>query len=490
MERITVVSADAVLAEKLTTALTAVGTVDTRATVSASPAGLHVIHVDGDPTVVERARPCRVIAVLARGSLGAIVDMMATSDAVIGMVTADDFDPGELAAMAARAISRRPFGLDRLLPGARIHHRTVRDHADKSTCSAHIAELVQRDVPRAYHAPIEQCLDEMLTNALYDAPVDEHGRQVFGELSARDRMTAWIDQRVDVHYACDGRRFAIAVRDGFGSLERGVVLRVLHKCLHASQPVDRRVSGAGLGLYLMATSSTAIYFSVVPGLATEVTCVFELASEARLARFGFFLEATDETGQLPVRSHPAKLGRRPRPGLVVAALATVAAAIGGFAMWRLTRPDPVPLSLPRTAATLTLATQPAGAAVTIDGKPMGGAPVVAAALAPGSTVLVTFALRGYRPAQTTVQVPAAGDIRRVLQPLERSSDLVRVHFVSTPPGARIVGDGATSHTYTPAYVFVEANKLQRFTLTMPKHAPFVIEPFTAQGADVIEKSAV
>jgi hypothetical protein len=37
-------------------------------------------------------------------------------------------------------------------------------------------------------------------------------------------------------------------------------------------------------------------------------------------------------------------------------------------------------------------------------------------------------------------------------------------------------------------VFVEANRIQRFTLTMPKHVPLVIEPFTpGRGAHELEK---
>ncbi|MBA3541561.1 MAG: hypothetical protein H0T79_18250, partial [Deltaproteobacteria bacterium] len=81
--------------------------------------------------------------------------------------------------------------------------------------------------------------------------------------------------------------------------------------------------------------------------------------------------------------------------------------------------------------------------------------------------------------------------KRLVQPLAIADELVRVRFVSNPPGARIVQadhPATTDRTYTPADVFVEADKLQRFTLTMPKHAPVVIEPFTpARGAQGLEK---
>jgi hypothetical protein len=63
-----------------------------------------------------------------------------------------------------------------------------------------------------------------------------------------------------------------------------------------------------------------------------------------------------------------------------------------------------------------------------------------------------------------------------------------VRFVSNPPGAEVVNSGqapstsstsSIDRTYTPADVFVEVNQVQRFTLTMARHVPLVIEPFVA-----------
>jgi hypothetical protein len=80
---------------------------------------------------------------------------------------------------------------------------------------------------------------------------------------------------------------------------------------------------------------------------------------------------------------------------------------------------------------------------------------------------------------------------RFLQPLEASDQFVRVRFVSNPPGAEVVEQGrpqAVDRTYTPADVFVEASRVQRFALIMPGHVPLVIAPFTpGRGAPALEK---
>src|SRR5262249_53611289 len=118
-----------------------------------------------------------------------------------------------------------------------------------------------------------------------------------------------VEQKAIVQYACDGKRFAVSVRDAFGTLERATVLRYLYKCLHSDQQIDRKAGGAGLGLYLMTNAASDVYFNVLPGVATEATCVFDLeAAKLQLNRFGFFTERIDAAGRLaagPSRLLPA-----------------------------------------------------------------------------------------------------------------------------------------------------------------------------------------
>jgi hypothetical protein len=111
----------------------------------------------------------------------------------------------------------------------------------------------------------------MLMNAVYDAP-GQTGVQADAVLQL----------------ACDGRRFGVTVRDSFGTLTRATVLRYLHKCLHQTRQIDDKVGGAGLGLYMLANTASAVVFCVKPGVSTQVTCVFDLtASKLQLRQFGF-----------------------------------------------------------------------------------------------------------------------------------------------------------------------------------------------------------
>jgi hypothetical protein len=408
-------------------------------------------------------------------------------------------------------------------------------------------------------------------NALYDAPVDEQGKPIFSEIPTKTRISLRVEQKVVVQYACDGKQFAISVRDAFGTLERNTVLRYLHKCLHAEQQIDRKAGGAGLGLYLIVNSATTVYFNVLPGVATEAACIFDLETpKLQLEQFGFFTERIDAAGRLatgPSRrlpagtSHPVERRRAPQApppprGLVLVLSVAIVAmmALIAVAAWprlfngvktttvtfntvpkgatieiegrnqgtttsgsltvdlEIGRAYPVVARLdgyearqavvqPREgsnqltfelaplAATVDLDSQPTGATVEIDGKPVGTTPLTMTTLKPGAAVSVVFRKTGYHDANARLEVPGPGKAMRLVQPLAVSDEFARVRFVSEPAGAQLVQNGQLiAGVTTPAEILVEADKLQRFVLTMPHHVPVVIEPFTpSRGADGLEK---
>jgi hypothetical protein len=342
------------------------------------------------------------------------------------------------------------------------------------------------NVPRAVIAAIEQSVDELLVNALYDAPVDERGKRMFAGISVQTRATLRVSQDVELAYGCDGKQFALSVRDAFGSLERATVLKFLGRGFHAEQKVDRKQGGAGLGLYLLLHNASTVAFRVTPGRSTEVSCTFDLTptplAQLVLEVFPAAEPRTFAARMLPVASPAAIRSRR----LLVIAVAMIALLGAGLFV---TLPR---LFSVRPTSTLELDTIPSGAAVTIDGKPMGGTPIRIASLSPGSTLSIALVQPGYRDATVQFKAPPANQIQRVMHPLERSEQFARVRLVSTPPGAQILRDNrelSIGRTYTPATIFVEAGKPQQFALVMPGHVPVVLEPFTAAPSASVEKSA-
>ncbi|HUJ62006.1 MAG TPA: PEGA domain-containing protein [Kofleriaceae bacterium] len=462
--RVIALCADKALARQIATALKAAGgAVDAHSSLAELAKGdlqaaLVVIHLDGElATAAAELAPrlagdSRVIAILPKADLPAVVDIMQSSERIAGILAAADFDARALAAMASRVLNGDIFGLEKLIPwGTQIHSQLVGDYQEKSLCIAQVSEFAEMmGVRRKYREAIEQCSDEMLMNALYDAPVDDAGKPIFSDIPTKTRISLRLEQKAVVQYACDGKQFAVSVRDAFGTLERATVLRYLAKCLHAQDPIDRKAGGAGLGLYLMTNSSSTLYFNVLPGVATEAVCVFDLESPKLSAdRFGFFTEKIDAAGRLvagPSRrlpagaSHPVERrhgGARPAapPRGLVAALSLAIAAIVALivvAAWpRLFGPAHVPV---------TFTTIPKGATIELDGKPEGATrdgALTVPGLEVGRAYPVVARADGYEPRQEVVQ-PHDGQNAVTIELVALAA---KVELDSLPTGALVEIDG-------------------------------------------------
>jgi hypothetical protein len=390
----------------------------------------------------------RVIVILPRSNLNPIVEVLGASERISAVMVAEAFDVSDLSALATRIIGGDLFGLEKMVPwGTKIHSTLVGDYQEKSLCIAQISEFAEMmGVRRKYRESIEQSVDEMLMNALYDAPVDEQGRPIFSEIPTKTRISLRVEQKVVVQYTCDGKSFAVSVRDAFGTLERSTILRYLHKCLHAEQQIDRKTGGAGLGLYLIANNCSQILFNVLPGVATEVLSRFDLdAPKLQLETFGFFNEKIDAAGRLvggPSRRLPAgasyPIERRAPEGAsrgVVAALglaiATMFALIAVVAWPRLVSSRKVDVKIH---------TEPPGVAVIIEGKNVGVAEngeLTVPDLEVGRTYPLEGRLEGYDTAVSAIKVNNKGNVFSIkLRPIAAA-----VTLNTDPPGATIVVAG-------------------------------------------------
>jgi hypothetical protein len=289
----------------------------------------------------------------------------------------------------------------------------------------------------------------MLMNALYDAPVDEHGRPIFSEIPTKTRISLRVEQKVVVQYVCDGKQFAIAVRDSFGTLDRATVLRYLYKCLHSEQQIDRKVGGAGLGLYLITNSSSAVFFNVLPGVATEAVCTFDLETpKIQLQSFGFFIEKIDAAGRLasgPSKrlpagaAHPVERRQLPTaPGASRIMIAVLTLAI--LATLGLVTLVAWPRIFGGARTAIQLHTVPPGASIEVEGRNAGTATdgtLVIRDLEVGHPYPIVVRLEGYEPKQAVIQ-PQEGDFPVTIE-LRALAPTVEID--SNPTGATVEIEG-------------------------------------------------
>lgn len=183
------------------------------------------------------------------------------------------------------------FGIEKYLPaGTAVHYLRLRDFQGRGKAIDTILDFAtQAKMRRQVRNAIGQVCEELLMNALYDAPVDTSGQQIFAEVDPHDRTKSRSPKPVSIRYAATDSQFAIAVRDRFGRLAKNTVLAYIDKCLHSPTQIDRKTYGAGLGLYLVANAAASFVVNVAYGVATEVVCTFDRGAKAPLRLVGVFV---------------------------------------------------------------------------------------------------------------------------------------------------------------------------------------------------------
>jgi hypothetical protein len=130
------------------------------------------------------------------------------------------------------------------------------------------------------------------------------------------------------------------------------------------------------------------------------------------------------------------------------------------------------LVLAPLAATLVVATTPAGAALFLGGEEVGATPVSLADLEPGSTQIVRVVKPGYRELEQAVTVPGPGGKTEVQLFLVRAADLSSILLESDPPGAAVLQNGEPlAGLRTPVEHTLEVGRTYQFTLRLAGHAP-------------------
>lgn len=186
----------------------------------------------------------------------------------------------ELSTTVAKIFDRDIFGCEKYLAGqgGGIVSFEVRDSAEVAGVMDK-ARSYARDrgvVPRLA-AGFATVAGELLTNALYNAPMDERGGRPFARRSRREAVVLPARQAVSVTFAGDPPRIAVAVRDRFGTLESEQVIGYLAKCFRKGEDqVEKKPGGAGLGFYVSFQALSSLVANLRAGELTEIIGVLDI----------------------------------------------------------------------------------------------------------------------------------------------------------------------------------------------------------------------
>jgi hypothetical protein len=122
-----------------------------------------------------------------------------------------------------------------------------------------------------------QVSDELISNALFSAPIDKNGVHVYDGKDRRSEIVM-VPNRKPTFFACvSDSRVVVGCEDKYGSLEKEKLMAHLINLFKNERSKAREnTAGAGLGFKYMIENAASIYIYSESGLKTLVACGFLL----------------------------------------------------------------------------------------------------------------------------------------------------------------------------------------------------------------------
>jgi CheY-like chemotaxis protein len=179
----------------------------------------------------------------------------------------------ELTITAQKLIRNDLFGVEKyLLWGTDLATTTITRSSQRATLVGDLSEQIRARGQSARVASMAMLVaDELISNAVHNAPVDANGVHYRKELARDTDLDLDERHRVRVRWGCDARYLAIEVTDYFGSLDRDTVLGALSK-----NDVRESGGGAGMGVALAYRSCDHLVFDLAPGKKTEIIALIDV----------------------------------------------------------------------------------------------------------------------------------------------------------------------------------------------------------------------
>lgn len=176
------------------------------------------------------------------------------------------------------------FGLEKYFGwGVETHHRVMSTSNDRNAVICEIERFAKTiGVPSRLRSLIGMVADELITNAVYNAPVLPDGSRCYASQPRTVPVELTPGQEVVIRYCCDGVRFGISSVDPFGSLSPELVQDYLARGYRRGpDQVSSTAGGAGLGLYQIMDSLSHFVINIEKGSRTEMIGLVDVSGNYR-----------------------------------------------------------------------------------------------------------------------------------------------------------------------------------------------------------------
>lgn len=239
---------------------------------------------------LESSAPEARVVLMAPGNLEVVLPTFRTHSAMIkNLVTRnpDDrlFTVKSFATAVTKLVTRDLFGLEKyMIYGIEAQQREIANSDDRPSLiedmQSHLKSLGVRSTITDRAATVAE---ELLMNAIYDAPVDAGGNHHYAHLPRTQSVTLKENERGLFRFACDGMLAAISVSDPFGAMNMKILFDYLerNRTSDGGNVQSEGKGGAGRGLHQIVENSDLVVFNVQGGTRTEVIAFFNLDPNAK-----------------------------------------------------------------------------------------------------------------------------------------------------------------------------------------------------------------
>jgi CRP-like cAMP-binding protein len=187
------------------------------------------------------------------------------------------------------------FGPEKYLAwGTEIKSQTIKKSDDRQPMNDGMqAYFKSMGIRGSLMDRVQVAAEEMMMNAVYDAPQDATGKAKYNHLPRSTPVDLHEGEYPSLKYGSDGNMLAISVTDPFGAINRSLIAKYIKSCIDgAAGTLNTGKGGAGRGLHQILESCDFTIFNVHAGKQTEVIGLFDIEASIQKKdtrpRFQFF----------------------------------------------------------------------------------------------------------------------------------------------------------------------------------------------------------
>ncbi len=239
-----------------------------------------------------------------RHELSHHIDLLAENPGLCHVIYQDDEERAltqkNLLVTVTKILSNDIFGLEKYLNwGVDVKEYIITSSQNRAQYLEVVeSELTKAGVVTSHIRNATMITDEILMNAIYDAPVNRKtGTSKYNHLSRRVAVELEPTEYGKLRFAFDGSTIALSVDDPFGALKRETITRYLKSCFdgHFGKINEHEgKGGGGMGLFQIISTADLMITNIKPGERTEIIALINVSGKTQVRKrhgsFHYFVE--------------------------------------------------------------------------------------------------------------------------------------------------------------------------------------------------------